>query len=154
MKALTVWQPWASLIMIGAKPLEFRGWKPPQSLVGQRLAIHAASRPIKPAEVRALRMKFNSPTDQWQLGLHPIYALPILDKLFAGDFSLPLGHVLGHVRVGQPVRANQVMHQFGGPPALPTDCDEDFNWAWPMLDIYRQPPVPARGFQGLWEWRP
>jgi hypothetical protein len=24
MKALTIWQPWASLIMIGAKPVEFR----------------------------------------------------------------------------------------------------------------------------------
>jgi len=24
MKALTIWQPWASLIMIGAKPFEFR----------------------------------------------------------------------------------------------------------------------------------
>jgi hypothetical protein len=25
MKALTIWQPWATLIMIGAKPHEFRG---------------------------------------------------------------------------------------------------------------------------------
>ena len=24
MKGLTIWQPWASLIMIGAKPYEFR----------------------------------------------------------------------------------------------------------------------------------
>ena len=24
MKALTIWQPWASLIMVGAKPYEFR----------------------------------------------------------------------------------------------------------------------------------
>lgn len=26
MKALTIYQPWASLVMIGAKPHEFRGW--------------------------------------------------------------------------------------------------------------------------------
>lgn len=26
MKALTVWQPWASLIIMGAKPYEFRKW--------------------------------------------------------------------------------------------------------------------------------
>jgi len=26
MKALTIWQPWASLIMAGYKPYEFRGW--------------------------------------------------------------------------------------------------------------------------------
>ena len=26
MKALTIWQPWATLIMLGAKPFEFRRW--------------------------------------------------------------------------------------------------------------------------------
>jgi hypothetical protein len=26
MKALTIYQPWASLVMIGAKPYEFRRW--------------------------------------------------------------------------------------------------------------------------------
>ncbi len=52
MKGLTIHQPWASLI-VGAppsyddqptdpqKPVENRGWRPPQSLIGQRLAIHA-----------------------------------------------------------------------------------------------------------------
>lgn len=52
MKALTVWQPWASLI-VGApasydefdtppqKPVENRDWRPPQSMIGERIAIHA-----------------------------------------------------------------------------------------------------------------
>jgi hypothetical protein len=50
MKALTVWQPWASLIIIGAKPYEFRGMSclayinPPKP--GERIAIHAAARPV------------------------------------------------------------------------------------------------------------
>lgn len=39
MKALTIWQPWASLIMIGAKPYEFRSWQPPAWLIGKRRAI-------------------------------------------------------------------------------------------------------------------
>lgn len=37
MKALTIWQPWASLIISGAKPYEFRGWRIPESLIGQRI---------------------------------------------------------------------------------------------------------------------
>jgi hypothetical protein len=37
MKAITVWQPWASLIAIGAKPYEFRGWQPPRAIIGQRI---------------------------------------------------------------------------------------------------------------------
>ena len=54
MKALTIWQPWASLVMIGAKPYEFRRWdyrdRSP-ALEGQRIVIHAGARPIKEIEV-------------------------------------------------------------------------------------------------------
>jgi hypothetical protein len=45
-KALTVWEPWASLI-VGSpsappqKPVENRDWRPPASLIGERVAIHA-----------------------------------------------------------------------------------------------------------------
>lgn len=41
MKALTISQPWATLIAIGAKRIETRSWKPPANLVDQQLAIHA-----------------------------------------------------------------------------------------------------------------
>src|SRR3546814_20644641 len=46
MKALTIWQPWASLIIAGAKPYEFRGWRAPRSLIGQRIIIHASAKKI------------------------------------------------------------------------------------------------------------
>jgi hypothetical protein len=41
MKALSLWQPWASLIAIGAKQIETRCWPPPPALIGERVAIHA-----------------------------------------------------------------------------------------------------------------
>lgn len=41
MKALTIKQPWASLIMSGAKKIENRSWAPPATLIDQRLVIHA-----------------------------------------------------------------------------------------------------------------
>jgi hypothetical protein len=47
-KALTIWQPWATLIMIGTKPFEFRRWdyrERERSLEGQRIVIHAGARP-------------------------------------------------------------------------------------------------------------
>lgn len=53
MKALTVWQPWATLIIAGAKPFEFRRWDyrtRDRGLEGQRIVIHAGARPIKRAE--------------------------------------------------------------------------------------------------------
>ena len=48
MKAITLWQPWASLIAAGAKTIETRTWSPPHSLIGQPLAIHAAMTLVEP----------------------------------------------------------------------------------------------------------
>lgn len=44
MKALTLWQPWASLMAEGVKSIETRSWRAPDALIGQRIAIHAAAR--------------------------------------------------------------------------------------------------------------
>lgn len=42
MKAISIWQPHASLLMSGIhKPYETRSWKPWKNLVGQRIWIHA-----------------------------------------------------------------------------------------------------------------
>src|SRR5258707_11629152 len=46
MKALTLYQPWASFIAIGVKPFETRSWPPPTWLIGKRIAIHAAKRAV------------------------------------------------------------------------------------------------------------
>src|SRR5579885_2158306 len=44
MKALSLWQPWASLMADGRKKIETRHWRPPAWLLGQPLAIHATMR--------------------------------------------------------------------------------------------------------------
>ena len=41
MKAITLHQPWASLVAVGAKQIETRSWRCPKSIVGERIAIHA-----------------------------------------------------------------------------------------------------------------
>jgi hypothetical protein len=41
MKALTLIQPWAWAICHAGKRIENRGWRPPRSLWGERIAIHA-----------------------------------------------------------------------------------------------------------------
>jgi hypothetical protein len=43
MRALTIKQPWASMIAAGHKTIENRSWRPPAGLVGQRIAIHAGA---------------------------------------------------------------------------------------------------------------
>ena len=44
MKAITLWQPYASLLVAGRKPHETRSWPPPDSLLGARIAIHAGDK--------------------------------------------------------------------------------------------------------------
>lgn len=43
MKAISIKQPWASLIAHGIKDIENRTWKCPQKYLGQRILIHASS---------------------------------------------------------------------------------------------------------------
>ena len=44
MKALTLYQPYASAIAWSGKLIENREWPPPRSLLGQRIAIHAGAK--------------------------------------------------------------------------------------------------------------
>ena len=39
--AITIDQPWASLIAVGLKDIENRDWFPPKEIIGTRLIIHA-----------------------------------------------------------------------------------------------------------------
>lgn len=41
MKALPLWQPWATLVALGAKRIETRSWPAPRWILGERIAIHA-----------------------------------------------------------------------------------------------------------------
>lgn len=166
MKALTIWQPWATLIMIGAKPYEFRSWQPPSWLVGNRLAIHAGARPIKASEVRALIMGLRGDERFSPPCLKADLALPVLDRVLAAlkkspdtlfgtpeALTLPLSHVLGTVLVGEPKRGDLCAAEFGVDAGNDSDREGTFNWGWPMGDVQPLiPPYPTRGAQGLWDW--
>lgn len=44
MRALSLTQPWATLVAIGAKKVETRSWPAPRHVIGDRILIHAAKR--------------------------------------------------------------------------------------------------------------
>ena len=46
MKAITIKQPWASLIVHGIKDIENRTWSCPKKYLGQRLLIHSSGKPL------------------------------------------------------------------------------------------------------------
>lgn len=74
MKAITLWQPWATLIALLIKLIETRGWKPPASWIGQHIVIHAAKRPPREGKYGEFEVKtwprrrlLPGETRQWKL---------------------------------------------------------------------------------------
>lgn len=133
MKALSLLQPWATLIAIGAKRIETRSWS---TNYRGPLAIHAGK--AFPAATRAMSLQ-----------------APFVEELLVGGVygtrDLPLGAIVavctladcepigGKYLVGEPERS------FG-----------DFSpgrFAWRLEDVRRlDPPIPANGALSLWEW--
>lgn len=155
MKAFTIHQPWGTLIMMGAKPYEFR----PRSYleyvgrpkVGERVVIHAAARKVDVSDLLDLQDKLTGAQPD-HTGLIADLARPLIERLLALPKAqqqiLPLSAGLGTVVLGTPKNALDVFR------TLPHDSDRgDFNWAWPMLDIEPfDAPVSCSGARGFWAW--
>jgi len=131
-KALTLRQPWASLVATGRKAVETRGWS---TRYRGCLAIHAGlARPSIPPALR--------------LALGEAGAWPPED--------LPRGVVLAVVRLVDC----RVIGADGRPEGCALDAAElafgDYRpgrFAWLLEDVRALGvPVAARGALGLWEW--
>jgi hypothetical protein len=153
-RAITIWRPWASLIIIGANPYEFRNRSylayinHPQPC--ERIAIHAGARPVKREEVLDLLARLDG---HWSAtGLIDLNARPLLKRVLDAHRCrlLPLGVVLGTAVIGKPRNAGTL---FG---RTVEDSDRGlFNWAWPLSSVEKfDVPVPVRGHQGFWRWTP
>ena len=142
MKALTLTQPWATLVAIGAKRIETRSWS--TSYRGL-IAIHAAKG--FPAEARQL-----------------CYEPPFVGILEAAGFRLPsdlpvaqiiaTAHVMNCYRFDE--RSESIVRS-GRVPQLTAPSEADFGdfapgrFGFLLADVHRLPePVAARGMLNLW----
>jgi len=132
-KALSLWQPWASLIACGVKAHETRHWPAPRSLISQRIAIHAAKRMIADpgSDLEALLID--------EFGGHWVSDLPrgavVATATLAGCY--PTEH-----------RRAYATHE-------DIICGDWYpgRYAWHMLEVRPvDPPAHCRGAQGLWDW--
>lgn len=139
MKAITIWQPWATLIALRLKRNETRGWA---TKYRGEIAIHAAKRidldacneePIKSALSQYGYSAFNLPTGA-------IVATAILKDCLKSVDTWTDGYILENgIYIYSPE------YEFG-----------DFTpgrFAWEITDVRQLPtPIPAKGQQGLWNW--
>ena len=153
--AITIWQPWASLIAAGCKRYEFRSWPAPRAYIGERIAIHAGARAAKKAEIAALLLKLRSP--RWrETGLvDRTQSIELLEKWLPQPGCLPLSSVLCTAVLGQPIRDHELEAAIGVAHVNDSDRDEHSNWGWPLVSVEAVIPLaPARGSQGFWNWTP
>lgn len=156
MPALTLHQPWASLLALSVKPFETRSWSPIEryaarkGFIGQRIAIHAGLKRIPGAEYRSVILDVLA-----LVGVSPREAR-ILTSTLADP---PYGAVLA---TGTLIGAHQVVSIGDDGPVLDDgrtirddrmgDYDEG-RWCWEFGDV--RPlvePVLAKGYQGIWSW--
>ncbi|WP_370325271.1 ASCH domain-containing protein [Euzebya sp.] len=139
MKALTVRQPWASLIVLGVKDVENRSWSAPAGIIGQRIAIHAG-KTHNGNEFRSALI-----TARWG-GLpgddEPNNTMRWIHAWWANR-DLPYGAVIGTAVVAD-------CHQCDGGCSPWAVRGRD--WHWSLTDVTEaHDPVEMNGRLGLWE---
>ena len=122
MKALTLIRPWPWAILYGGKRCENRTWRPPASVVGQVIAIHAGRTYDEAAEERICRIMGSgtdgSRIDEGIVGTARITG--VVDSL-PGDpwFVGPFGWVLGDVRaLARPIPCRGSQGLWALPPEV------------------------------------
>jgi hypothetical protein len=155
-KALTLTQPWATLVAIGAKRIETRGWR--TSYRGE-LAIHAAK---------------GFPKDALKFSLQPVCYNQMqrtarLEMSRKGWGAYPLGYVLATCRLQACISTDTLFEVdsllTNDPEAVTgryvSELEHAFGnfspgrFAWFLTDIKLLPePIPAKGSLSLWEWNP
>ncbi len=133
MKALPLWQPWATLVALGAKRVETRSWPAPHWLLGQRFAIHATKT-----------------TDHlWICYEHPFSAYVRAAEV------LPLGAVIATVVLD---RCSEITAATAAELEQRSAHERAFGdytpgrFAWVLRDVEPiAPPVPFRGSQGIFD---
>lgn len=139
MQAVTIYEPWAGLIMAGAKDVENRS-QPYRHVIGHRVAIHVARKRARIEDVRYVWARF---------GISLPWPYP-------PDTA---GKVLGSCRVVGVLKprthldadyANRGLAEAAESPWWERRC-----WGLVLRDVlvYRE-PIPARGWQGVWWWTP
>jgi hypothetical protein len=139
-KALSVMQPYATLLAIGVKSIETRSWKTPYRGL---LAVHASQTIKREYRERCLAEPFRS---------------VLLDAGYASWQDLPRGVVLATARLIDCIPTEVLVAQSdvylpGNEQAFGFYDPHRYGWLLENVEPLPQ-PIQAVGRLGLWEWNP
>lgn len=135
MKALTLWQPWATLWALQLKLNETRSWATTYS---GPLAIHAAK---------------NTPLEEFRIIEREPFRQTVLEHHL---IPFPRGCIIAvceNFRVRPALQALEELEEQGIPAFLETAFGDfsEGRFAWlPMNMQVLKKPIPCRGYQQLW----
>jgi hypothetical protein len=139
MKAITLTQPWATLVAIGAKKIETRSWN---TNYRGPLAIHAAKGFLQDAQ----HICFNVPFRNY-LGDYVA-----LNETYLGQHKFPLGAIVATCELVNVVRISSFTERPLN-PEFSFGNYSDGRYMWFLENVVTLPEsVPAKGALGLWEW--
>ena len=149
--AITLHQPWATLIALGVKSVETRSWPAPERLLGQVIAIHAGKRVVREPGILVERELKARLGEDWRM-IVPKGAV-VATAVLAG--MARVSHIdpwSGHATHGDSTEVGCAV----GTGRTPNDPWGDFSagrWLWFLDDVGALPePVPAVGHQRFWHW--
>lgn len=152
MKAIGLWQPWATLVAIGAKRIETRHWHAPLGLLGERIAIHATKAGPPKYEERELYLV----EEHFAAALAP--ALGCGTDPEAIMRALPRGAIVCTAvlaRCTEITAARTAQLERTQPAEFAFGDYTPGRFAWVLDDVRPvAPPMPVRGGQGFFEAPP
>ncbi len=142
MKVITLWQPWANLIIDGMKRIETRSWA--TSYRGP-IGIHSAKRPPLDGLLKDLDEKSRQ------------FVIETYGEVLNCKDKFPTGVILGHTELIECIRITEAYSAYVKKYMPKEYAFGDYTpgrWAWVMGDnpIKFSDPIPAKGMQRLWNY--
>ena len=127
MKAISIKQPWASLIVNGIKDIENRSWKCPKKYIGKRVLIHASY--LRSSLDLNMKQKDKLSFDN-------------LSHYICLYYDLPRGAIIGSVVISDCVQNH------------PSIWAEKGCWNWVLKDaiLFDHPIKDVKGKLGFWNY--
>ena len=134
MKALSIWQPWASLLAAGVKSYETRRWSPPADCYRTRIALHAGQSMV------GMQLMDENPT----FGA-------LVDRLLGVDNPYQFGRIVAVASIAFVIDTDGTVGREVLPQEKLLGDWSPGRYAWRITEAIALPrPVRCRGRQKLW----